>query len=154
MQSHFYRRMAVILFNSLNWRKGSTYSSHCSLSDVIRYSPIGFRTRNFIYIYIYIYITFFYRYYLFLSFSLSLYIYIYIEREREGKKKIITIEKSNIYIYIYIYICIYIFLSTSETEKNFIIFIDIYTRGVMVIVIWNGHGDSSSNPGRDWLHFT
>ena len=26
--------------------------------------------------------------------------------------------------------------------------------GVMVIVIGNGHGDTSSNPGRDWLHFT
>ena len=27
-------------------------------------------------------------------------------------------------------------------------------RGVVVIVVGNGHGDSSSNPGRDWLHFT
>ena len=27
-------------------------------------------------------------------------------------------------------------------------------RGVMVIVIGNGHSDKSSNPGRDWLHFT
>ena len=27
-------------------------------------------------------------------------------------------------------------------------------RGVMVIVIGNGHGDTSSKPGRDWLHFT
>ena len=27
-------------------------------------------------------------------------------------------------------------------------------RGVMVIVVVNGHGDTSSNPGRDWLHFT
>ena len=27
-------------------------------------------------------------------------------------------------------------------------------RGVMVIVIGNGHGDSSLNPGREWLHFT
>ena len=26
--------------------------------------------------------------------------------------------------------------------------------GVMVIVVKNGHGDTSSNPGRDWLHFT
>ena len=24
---------------------------------------------------------------------------------------------------------------------------------VMVIVIGNGHGDISSNPGREWLHF-
>ena len=27
-------------------------------------------------------------------------------------------------------------------------------RGVMVIVVGNGHGDTSSNPQRDWLHFT
>ena len=26
-------------------------------------------------------------------------------------------------------------------------------RGVMVIVVGNGHGDTSSNPGRDWFHF-
>ena len=26
--------------------------------------------------------------------------------------------------------------------------------GVMVIVVGNGHGDMSSNPGWDWLHFT
>ena len=24
----------------------------------------------------------------------------------------------------------------------------------VVVVIGNGHGDTSSNPGRDWLHFT
>ena len=27
-------------------------------------------------------------------------------------------------------------------------------RGVMVIVVGIGHGNTSSNPGRDWLHFT
>ena len=27
-------------------------------------------------------------------------------------------------------------------------------RGVMVIVVGNGHGDTSSNPGRGGLHFT
>ena len=26
--------------------------------------------------------------------------------------------------------------------------------GVMVIVIGNEHGNTSSNPGRDWLQFT
>ena len=26
--------------------------------------------------------------------------------------------------------------------------------GVMVIVVRNGQGDTSSNPERDWLHFT
>ena len=27
-------------------------------------------------------------------------------------------------------------------------------RGVMVILVGIGHDDTSSNPGRDWLHFT
>ena len=27
-------------------------------------------------------------------------------------------------------------------------------RGIMVIIVGNGHGDTSSNPGRDWLYFT
>ena len=27
-------------------------------------------------------------------------------------------------------------------------------RGIMVIVVGNGHGDTSSNPRRGWLHFT
>ena len=27
-------------------------------------------------------------------------------------------------------------------------------RGVIVIVAGYGHGDTSSNPGPDWLHFT
>ena len=26
--------------------------------------------------------------------------------------------------------------------------------GVMSIIVGNGHGDTSSNPRRDWLHFT
>ena len=26
--------------------------------------------------------------------------------------------------------------------------------GVMVVIVGNGHGDTSSNPGRDWLHFS
>ena len=28
------------------------------------------------------------------------------------------------------------------------------SHGVMVIVVGNEHSDTSSNPGRDWLHFT
>ena len=27
-------------------------------------------------------------------------------------------------------------------------------RGVVIIVVGNEHGDTGSNPGRDWLHFT
>ena len=30
----------------------------------------------------------------------------------------------------------------------------ISARGVMVIIVGNGHDDKSSNPGWDWLHFT
>ena len=29
-----------------------------------------------------------------------------------------------------------------------------YIHGVMVIILGIGHDDTSSNPGRDWLHFT
>ena len=29
-----------------------------------------------------------------------------------------------------------------------------WCRGVMVIVVGNGLGNSSSKPGRDWMHFT
>ena len=43
----------------------------------------------------------------------------------------------HIYVYVYIYIYIYIYGSV---------------RGVMVIIIGNGHGDMSSNPGQDRLH--
>ena len=32
--------------------------------------------------------------------------------------------------------------------------IPIWYRGVIVIVVGNGHGDTSSNPGGDWWHFT
>ena len=31
---------------------------------------------------------------------------------------------------------------------------EIGARGVMVIVAGYGHGNTSSNPGPDWLHFT
>ena len=37
-----------------------------------------------------------------------------------------------------------------ETANN----IEYNARGVIVIVVGNEHGDTSSNPGRDWLHFT
>ena len=39
-------------------------------------------------------------------------------------------------------------IGTSNTSVGCII------SGVMVIVLGNGHGDTSSNPGPDWLHFT
>ena len=34
------------------------------------------------------------------------------------------------------------------------LFLNGGARGVMVIVAGYGHGDTSSNPGLDWLHFT
>ena len=35
------------------------------------------------------------------------------------------------------------------------IFVCVYhnSSGVVVITVGNEHGDTSSNPGRDWLHF-
>ena len=47
----------------------------------------------------------------------------------------------------------------SDIRKNdnylLSVYLPIYggARGVIVIV-GNGHGDTSSNSGRDWLHFT
>ena len=54
-------------------------------------------------------------------------------------------------------------LMCHKTQQNQTIFIQLSTghnyfslgaSGVMVIVVGNGHGDTSSKPGRDWLHFT
>ena len=42
----------------------------------------------------------------------------------------------------------------SNNDKTKIIYkLNGGARGVMVIVVGNGHGDTSSNPGRDWLDF-
>ena len=51
------------------------------------------------------------------------------------------------------------YLNTSTKNIGIIIIIIIIiiiggARGVTVIVVGNGHDDTSSNPGRDWLHFT
>ena len=46
------------------------------------------------------------------------------------------------------------FLIISALLKRELCFSSIDVRGVVVIVVGNGHGDTSSNPGRDWLHFT
>ena len=57
-----------------------------------------------------------------------------------GYTKVIWEQIMREYIYIYIYNKI----------------MDFYwmCRGLMVIVVGNWHGDTSSNPGRDWLRFT
>ena len=51
--------------------------------------------------------------------------------------------------------------STSDFVGSFSFVDELYNatfsggaRGVMVIVAGYGHGDTSSNPGPDWLHFT
>ena len=42
----------------------------------------------------------------------------------------------------------------NSNSNNIITFIFGGARGVIVIIVGNEHGDMSSNPGRDWLHFT
>ena len=45
----------------------------------------------------------------------------------------------------------------SQTLLTYTFITDTTTtgaRGVVVIVVGNGHGDTSSNPGPDWLHFS
>ena len=37
----------------------------------------------------------------------------------------------------------------QQCDMMMMVMIHIYARGVMVIVIGNGHGDMSSNPGQD-----
>ena len=45
-------------------------------------------------------------------------------------------------------------LEQRDKEKISAIKKDGGARGVIVIVVGNEHGDTSSNPGRDRLHFT
>ena len=72
--------------------------------------------------------------------------------------RIWIIYRRQIYIIIDRFWAVKIYGSIIPTIKNLYVFICYIfmgdARGVMVIVIGNGHGDTSSNPGRDWLHFT
>ena len=51
-------------------------------------------------------------------------------------------------------------MEQNQTKTNLIYLIYMHkedlegARGVMVIVVGNGQSDTSSNPGRNWLHFT
>ena len=47
----------------------------------------------------------------------------------------------------------YVHFRTNTLRKDMKPLITV-ARGVIVIVVRNEHGDTSSNPGRDWLHFT
>ena len=62
---------------------------------------------------------------------------------------------------------LFLLMSTTEKTKLYILYLIqiisfccLYNivlggaRGVMVIVAGYGHGDTSSNPGPDWLHFS
>ena len=84
--------------------------------------------------------------------------------EVNGKKNIWTVDKTSSYelFTLWIFQASLLdslpFLSLSLSLSLFI-YIYIYIKekgahGVMVIVVGNGHGDASSNPVRDWLHFT
>ena len=44
--------------------------------------------------------------------------------------------------------------NNNNNDTNYIAEISGAAGGVMVIVVGNGHGDTSSNPERNWLHFT
>ena len=46
---------------------------------------------------------------------------------------------------------VFLLESKNRTQK---LIINGGACGVMDIVVGNGHGDTSSNPGQDWLHFT
>ena len=50
----------------------------------------------------------------------------------------------------YIWVCLCVFTYTLSISYYF----SGGARGAMVIVAGYRHGDTSSNPGRDWLHFT
>ena len=43
---------------------------------------------------------------------------------------------------------------TKDGGAHGVIVIGGGAHGVIVIVVGNEHGDTSSNPGWDWLHFT
>ena len=45
-------------------------------------------------------------------------------------------------------------MDIDQAEITFLTELYARARGVMVIVVGNGYSDMSSNPGRDWLHFT
>ena len=51
-----------------------------------------------------------------------------------------------------VFICL--FLEFLESVPFLFIMCNGGARGVMVIVVGNGHGDTRSNPGRDRLYFT
>ena len=47
---------------------------------------------------------------------------------------------------------LYYLATNGQAEKAIQLFGGAH--GVIDIAVGKGHGDTSSNPGRDWLHFT
>ena len=46
------------------------------------------------------------------------------------------------------------YLNPFSDKNNQVLSQKFSARGVVVIAVGNEHGDTSSNPGRYWLHFT
>ena len=59
-------------------------------------------------------------------------------------------------MYIYIYICFIHLIQSVSIYLSIYLFVCARggARGVVVIAVGNEHCDTSSNPGRYWLHFT
>ena len=84
------------------------------------------------------------------------------------KKKINFLEKkSSVGLYLFIQyllrheiskiiekVIIFIFIEALSIIINNFVYNLISASGAMVIVVETEHGDTSSNLGRDWLHFT
>ena len=51
-------------------------------------------------------------------------------------------------------LCSFVWGGPQESNVyGFVLTSPVVSRDVMVMVVGNGHGDTSSNPRRDWLHF-
>ena len=51
------------------------------------------------------------------------------------------------HLYMFVFVSRYLYLSFKRYKLT-------GAHGVMVIIVGNGHGDTGSNSGRDWLYFT
>ena len=90
----------------------------------------------------------------------------YIQINKKICRQKMSICSTRLYIYIYIYIYMhthtllieYYLCLSVQWEKSARVCVCVYhiqtdTYGVMVTIVGNGHGDTSSNPGWDCLNF-
>ena len=63
-----------------------------------------------------------------------------------GRQSLLLNRFSSFFFFSFLLLLLLLTISTSGRLGG--------ARGVVVIVVGNGHGDTSSNPGPDWLHFT